>query len=893
MPEVRYDDRSFVVNGDRIWLASGSVHYFRIPSALWADRLLKAKRAGLNCISTYVPWNFHEPTEGNWQFSGDQDVVQFVRLAGELGLYVILRPGPYICAEWDFGGLPAWLTTKTGIAYRTSNASYMHYFDKLFANVLPRLAEQQVTRGGNIILIQNENEYANTTMPERRNYLNFITQLFRRAGFEIPIINCNLLSDPPAEESVECVNGWNGLVQKLSRLRLRQPDAPLLVTEFWTGWLDAWGGQHETHAPREVARRALEILGCGSQYNYYIWAGGTNFAFWGSRLDGPEGRFQTTSYDYDAPLAEGGGLTEKYYQTRLVNMFASQMGPFLAGCRGQGPSVRISDSTDVLNISGANGQWAVVTNNGNDEITTATISLTTGRRLRVSLEPLGAVAIPVEVELGPKTRLDYANCMPLGVFGQNVLVFHAPPQWEAVVSVNGKELRATVPKTDQPEIREHESLRIIFVNSDLARRTWWVEGKLFFGPDFVGQTVDDTVDHPRTRQYTLLDEEGQIKRPKPKAGAGQSRKPTTPRLGTWKRISVCHEPGGGELDWGRVNRPQTVDEVGVHYGYLWYKLSISEQRARNRCLFLPECEDRATLFLNGRRLGIWGRGPDATRVPIRAAMKRGENDLTVLVDNLGRVCYGPHLGERKGLYGHVFDAKAMRPRTFKLKPAEGFSRRVVPRMFAYLLGELDASPVWQATAEFTLTKVTPVHLSFSDLPHHLAVMCNNRTAGFFPASGSPRSSFGEVTLGGELKKGRNTVSLLLWGDVGKQVLSKFTFHMLRESLTDQSAWSVRPWRIPEPQKRTTGRKGYPAWYAARFRWTPTSVPLFVRIAGAKKGQLFLNNRPVGRFWTMGPQEWYYLPESWLEPTNELLLFEEHGLAPRNCRLQFRPQGPYR
>lgn len=180
MPSIWYDDRSFFLDDRRIWLCSGSVHYFRVPHELWRDRLLKAKRAGLNCVQTYVAWNFHELQEGQWDFEGDRDVRSFIVQAGELGLYVILRPGPYICAEWDFGGFPSWLAAKGGIAYRTANASYMHYFDKYLGQLLPRLADLQVTQGGNIVLIQNENEYPYTTTPDRLNYCQFISQLFRR-----------------------------------------------------------------------------------------------------------------------------------------------------------------------------------------------------------------------------------------------------------------------------------------------------------------------------------------------------------------------------------------------------------------------------------------------------------------------------------------------------------------------------------------------------------------------------------------------------------------------------------------------------------------------------------------------------------------------------------------
>ena len=179
MANVTYGDRSFLVDGQRIWLVSGAVHYFRIPSDHWKDALLKAKRGGLNCISTCIAWNYHEMSEGNWETTGEKDLGNFIRMASDLGLYVILQPGPFIGADWDLGGLPAWLTTKTGMAYRTNSAAYTHYLDKYFRKMLPPLADLQVTRGGNIILIQNENGYEQTVMPDRLSYLGFIMAPYR------------------------------------------------------------------------------------------------------------------------------------------------------------------------------------------------------------------------------------------------------------------------------------------------------------------------------------------------------------------------------------------------------------------------------------------------------------------------------------------------------------------------------------------------------------------------------------------------------------------------------------------------------------------------------------------------------------------------------------------
>ncbi|MCD4699784.1 MAG: beta-galactosidase, partial [Phycisphaerae bacterium] len=550
MATVGYDNRSYFLDGRRLWLASGSIHYFRVPHQLWRDRLLKAKRAGLNCVQTCVAWNFHEPKEGQWDFSGDKDLREFIIQAGELGLYVILRPGPYICAEWDFGGLPSWLVTKSGITYRAANAAYLHFLGKYLGKVLPRLADLQVTRGGNIILIQNENEYYTTTMPDRLNYCKFISQLIRRAGFDIPIITCNNLTQPMVPDAIECFNGYKGSVQFLKRLRVAQPDAPMLATEFRPGGGDYWGGPHQTKDARESARLALEILGCGCQINYYMWHGGTNFAFWGSRLDSAESAWQTASYDYDAPLAEGGGLTEKYHLTKLVNMLANHFGQVIAQMRMEGPGVTVHDSTQVLNLSGPSGRLAVITNNGRDKVTSASISLPNGKEMEVSLLPLGAVAVPVMVRLTPDRLLNYANLMPLGLFGADNLVLHGPAGWEGRICINDQEIRHEVPEGDKPLILEHSGQKIIIINSDLAQRAWELDGSLVLGPKFVGETTDDIIPTSGMKQYSVISSDGQVTQKKVKQVS--TRGPTPPRLGAFERVCVCEEPIKNKLEWEKL-----------------------------------------------------------------------------------------------------------------------------------------------------------------------------------------------------------------------------------------------------------------------------------------------------------------------------------------------------
>ena len=331
-----------------------------------------------------------------------------------------------------------------------------------------------------------------------------------------------------------------------------------------------------------------------------------------------------------------------------------------------------------------------------------------------------------------------------------------------------------------------------------------------------------------------------------------------------------------------------MDRLGVHYGYVWYRLMVNSPRARKKNLFLPDCADRATIYVNGKLAGVWGSGQDAVRKPIPAGLKRGQNVITVLADNMGRIKIGARFGELKGLYGHIYDAKPLKTRKFKLTEAESFNRRMVPRQLAHLLEELQKLPVYVAELSLPMTKVTPLHMSLDGLPYHASVSCNDRQIGFFQLRGE---NYGDIKLGPELRRGKNKITLTLWGDVKPAALDSVKFHMLNENVTEKAKWSWRPWEMPTGEGMLVG-KDQPAWYTAKFKYSPADKPLFLRLLGAKKGQLFLNGRNVGRFWNVGPQFRYYLPECWLDAENELLVFEETGHIPSGSRLEFKPLGPF-
>jgi len=888
MATVAYDDRSFTIDGRRIWLVSGAVHYFRTPASLWRDRLTKAARGGLNCVETYVAWNVHEPVEGEWDFSGDNDVAEFIQQAGDLGLYVIVRPGPYICAERDFGGLPGWLAAKSGIQVRSPNAIYTHYYDKYLRQLLPRLVDLQVSRGGNIIAIQNENEYFMTALPDRIEYLQFISRLYHRAGFDIPILTCNLLTEPMVPDTVECLNGWGHCIEQVKQLRHMQPDKPLLATEFWTGVPDSWGFDRTVRDPREVARRALELVGCGSQINYYMYHGGTNFGFSAGRGIRGDADFVTTSYDFDAPIAEGGGLTRKYYLLRLVNLMNRHMARVLAAAAPTyAPSALGGPACHCC--TGPKGTLVVVSNGGDEEMTQTAVAMPDGRVMDVDLSHLGAVAVMQDAEITERHVLDYSNLAPLGVFAGKGLILHGVAGQAGVVSVNGREMAATVPEGDQIVTLEFGDLKVLVLPSSLAERCWDVDGHIVIGPEFAGETLDELTHRPGAKHYWILNPDGKLTRHKIRAkkAAPAVRPPT---LGKWQLLSVCTEPIDPGESMKRLDRVRSIERLGVTSGYIWYRVSVDLRRAAAKSLFLSGCEDRATVFVNGKRVGVWGRGAGAKRTPIRAELRRGANDLTFLTDCLGRFNFGSGLGERKGIWDDVYAAAPVALRAWRIREGteKDFSRRMAPRRQQHRVDALRGTSPWVCETTFTMSRVTPVHVQFTDLPCTVVLLCNDRLVGFYDGSGG----FGDAVCGREIVKGVNRLKLFVWPEItARQLASALRLHRLEDNLTAGRRWRVTSLKIPTEAAQTK-RKGLPAWYRARFKRPGRDEPLFVKLAGAAKGQIFLNGRNVGRFWGIGPQQAYYLPECWLEDTNELVIFDEQGKQPTGSKLQFMPLGPF-
>ncbi len=388
---VSYDSRAVLVNGQRQLIISGEMHYARSPREMWPTLLDRSKEMGINTVATYIFWDFHEQIKDVYNFSGQRDLGHYLQLCKEKNLNVILRVGPYCCAEWNYGGYPAYLRDEPGITIRTLNKPYMNrvekYFEHLSAEIKPYLA----VNGGPVILVQVENEYANVAIrygEDGQRYLKWIVELAERVGLNVQKITC----EGGAKGAIECVNGHSIPTERSITHKAKNPDQPLIWTELWPAWYNTWGFQDHKRDPRNIAFHMLNFIGSGGTgINYYMWHGGTNFGRTSMYL-------QTTSYDFDAPLDEYGRPT-------LKGLYLAQLHKVL---EKNNKAILYADRTEKIGATGIKTiQWvkdgkALLTLHLNESDKSAT-------EIGVSLNGRSAIVKDAESKILFDTQVDFAN----------------------------------------------------------------------------------------------------------------------------------------------------------------------------------------------------------------------------------------------------------------------------------------------------------------------------------------------------------------------------------------------------------------------------------------------------------------------------------------------------
>lgn len=367
-------EHDFLLDGQPHRILSGAIHYFRIHPQQWAERIHQAKLMGLNTIETYIPWNAHEPVAGQWSwqggtgpwsatFKGGLDLAAFLETVAAAGMHAIVRPGPYICAEWDNGGLPAWLFADGKARVRHDEAHYMAAVQTYLTRVYKVIAPLQIDRGGPVILVQIENEYG--AYSHDKGYLRRLVEITREAGITVPLTTV----DQPRDDWQEA-GSLPGLhhtasfgsrsLEAMKTLRRHQPTGPLMAMEYWDGWFDDWGTAHHTTDIATSAANLDDLLSTGASVNLYVFCGGTNFGLTNGANHEGEYKPLITSYDYDAPLDEAGNPTAKYWAFREViarHTEPAEETPGSAALPAPALSADFSQETDLIEKLSASGRW--------------------------------------------------------------------------------------------------------------------------------------------------------------------------------------------------------------------------------------------------------------------------------------------------------------------------------------------------------------------------------------------------------------------------------------------------------------------------------------------------------------------------------------------------------
>ncbi|WP_028459954.1 beta-galactosidase [Chloroflexus sp. Y-396-1] len=882
---VRVTRNGIELDGRPWYLLAGCIHYMRWPRAEWRPLLEQARWAGLNTIDTVIPWNRHEPQPGEFDFSDEADLGAFLDLCHELGLKVIVRPGPYICAEWENGGLPAWLTASGHVRLRTDDPAFRDAVLRWFDVLMPILVPRQYTRGGPIILCQIENEHWASGVYGADGHQQTLAQAALERGIDVPQYTCmGAMPNYP-----EFRNGWSGIAEKLVQTRQLWPDNPMIVSELWSGWFDNWGGvrqSRKTAAKLDMTLHQLTAVGCAG-FSHWMWAGGTNFGFWGGRTVGGDLIHMTTSYDYDAPVDEYGRLTAKALVARrhhlFLSCFGAELSAVLADAAPGGMTViappAIAGRSEggaqpyrtVRAASTAPPAWrdfcATFLSNPGLEAATYEVFLPSGDHLSVEVEPTSIRPI-------------FAN-LPLGESGISVVAHtgrilgYWPDQGTLVIYGREGEQGKLILRLPEPPVGIHAADAGLTARVQMREQTLQIDYWITAEGRRIEVAWEDHALLIELLPQTLAERYGSQPLPPPQP----SRRTTLPTR-AFAVVEATTDSG-----WQPIPTPVPLEQLGCPYGYGWYRAELELATPLNTTLAAPELNDRALVLVNGEFVGVLGLHPNGPRYTLPLSLPAGHHDLRLLVDNLGRFDYGLGLGERKGLLAPLYLDGS------QTDISDGWAAYWQEVQFA---GEAVANiKPWVARPD-----ATAVHLGrfawtgpMVWLIRPLEVVAGkryrvhitgDRNSGAFFVNGIAFERFSRHRSGGFisadithlLQPGTNTLALQILNYAGAPWRAILISYDGDRPLP--ARWSFRAGvTVSEQPAPPAG----PAFVQAVFNRNdlPSTIQrLALRPGTLDKGQIWLNGQNCGRFWQIGPQEEYKLPISWLNVHNELLLFVEQA-----------------
>ncbi len=934
---INFDGKGFLINGERTFVVSAGMEYARVPRELWADRLMRFKRAGFDSTEFYVFWNYHEPQSGQFDFSGNRDLDAYLKLAKSLGLYAIARVGPYCCAEWDSGGYPVWLRSVPDLQVRTDNVPFEKYVARYWEKLLPIIATNQINRGGNVILVQLENEHPGGWGTEGLGnpYFQFLQTTALADGLEVPYFFSGVHhgGDPAGNRP------WSSASR----------NSPWFSTEFWCNWFSNYGESAADARDKDWDTWKVIAYG-GNGYNYYMAHGGTDFDYFNNDED-------AASYDYGSAVGQTGDLRPEYYKFKRAAWFARSFQSILETSDNAtstyahastnsavGVTARASAAGTILFLgnSRTSAQTTKVSFNGVEYPQTGSLTV---NRNEIMPVVIGYTIIPgVMLDVAPTRILgvtQQGDTTTMVIYGQagspSELYFSVPAGTTISVgapalSLNGTNLtlQTTYPANGAADFSFQTGsrrVRILAMSDTLADDTWFVDaGKQNYvvcGPQYVGNA---TV----TNGYLQLITEKPWQNPadNPVIAFGSADVPmsfsamTTPgshpgvaTLTAWQTMSGSSEaaPGYDASGWlSSSSGPQQMGADGDVSSYAWYRTTINVPASSTNSISFGNAADHMIPFVDGAAVPA----ANVLASSFTAALSAGSHTIAVFTSHSGRNKLYPYIGAisnmyAKGLSGtaRLFGTPASGPTSLTnwnvMMTTRSALRMGPPLPTAsgwnnYTFGT-DAfggqnGYAWFQTALPAISSADAVIASFTSVDDNGWVYLN----GIPLATNTGWNVPFEVDLTRAWKAdGTNVLSVLVQntGDKGG-IYSAATLAAYQNAVVLKN-WALRGgpgdpnsatgWQALPDGMTFSGPQFFKTTFTAAPPGTTGADPMWrVTTSGLSRGSVWVNGHNLGRYPEKIPAPGLYVPECWLNAgpnANTLVIYDEQGNLPTQIRVQ--------
>ncbi|RKP54415.1 hypothetical protein D7Z26_13770 [Cohnella endophytica] len=935
---VNFDGQGFLIDGQRTFIASAGIEYARIPRELWADRLLRIKRAGMNAVEIYTFWNYHEPVEGQFNFSGNRDLDAFLKLAKSLGLYAIVRVGPYYCAEWGSGGYPVWLQFKDGLTVRQHNAVFEQAVSNFWDHLFPIVINNQINRGGNVILVQLENEHDTGwgTDGVSDPYFKFLQSKALSYGLEVPYFfsGLNHGTEPGG------TTPWSSSGRT----------SPWFTTEFWTNWFDRFGETPDDVVAKDRATWKILSNG-GNGYNYYMFHGGSNFDYFNSDPADKSG----ASYDYGAPIGEGGVLRQEYYKFKRAAWFARSFqsiletsdnatGTYSTAASNSNISVTARQSNAgrilFLDNAGSTDQQTKVNYGGVSYPQTGSLTVKSKEIMPFVanyqvIPGVTLTAAPTRI-LGITQQINTSTIVIYGQSGSPAEMYFKVPAGTVITSgasalsqdaSGNMSLKTTFPASGVSNYSFQtgsSKVRILAVNDALADNTWFVNAGgsnyVVLGPQYVGdanivsgslqinaETTWQNASNFPVVAYDSGDSAismGSITTP----GAH----PGTLTLSSWQTMSGIDKAATGYNTTGwfsSTTGPKPMGIDGDVSAYAWYRTTANLQTAGTYSITFDKALNNMIPYVDGNVVP----SANVSTTGFSANLSPGNHTIAVFVSHNGRdklFAYRGSLNPRAnlGIIGSANIANYNAPTaltSWKTMMTTSSAVGTTPpsssdtRWTSYTLGgdpfSGAAGYAWFQTTLPSAGSSSIKEVSFNSVDDNSWVYLN----GVQIATNTGWNVPFKVNVSNNWNaSGANTLTVLVQNTSGIGGINSPVNFEEYSNRSELKNWVQQggPGDPNSPTGWSTLAGGAtfsgPQFFKTTFNASPPggtgTNPIWrITTTGLSRGSMWVNGHNLGKYPLMISAPGVYVPETWLNTsgTNTLVIYDEQGKRPDQVVVQ--------